>query len=99
MLIRRVRDSALTLGAVLGPFEAWLLLRGLTPVLSPISADGRGGDRPALLGQAVQHLRRQHLEGAHQFAAHGGVEVFPLEAEGQFGRLRERRRSIGAEEA
>lgn len=28
-LIRRVRDSALTLGAVLGPFEAWLVVRGI----------------------------------------------------------------------
>ena len=27
--VRRVRDTALTLGAVLGPFEAWLVTRGI----------------------------------------------------------------------
>lgn len=28
-LVRRVRDTAFTLGAVLGPFEAWLVIRGI----------------------------------------------------------------------
>ena len=87
-LLDRVWDTAVITGAVLGPFDAWLLLRGMRTLALRMERHNANG---AALAQAVADhpaTRRVHYPGrrdhpqheiaASQMTGYGGVLSFEL---------------------
>ncbi|SEO78934.1 trans-sulfuration enzyme family protein [Amycolatopsis saalfeldensis] len=109
-LLDRIWDVALLTGAVLGPFDAWLLLRGLRtlPLRMPRhNANGQAlaealQDHPAVGRVHYPGLTThpQHVLAAKQMSGFGGVLAVELAAgfeaaDAFLGRLRYARRSAG----
>ena len=91
-LIERVWKTSIELGAVLGPFDAWLLLRGLRTLEARVERHDRNALAVARLLEAHPHVRRVHypwLESHPQHALaraqmRGGGGVVAVELEGGF---------------
>jgi methionine-gamma-lyase len=91
-LLERIWDTALLIGAVLGPFDAWLLLRGLRTLALRVERHNANGmalaraaaDHPAVLRVHYPGLptHPQHALAAEQMTGFGGV--FALELHGGF---------------
>jgi len=107
-LLDQIWDTALLTGAVLGPFDAWLLLRGLRTLPLRIPRHNANGQAlaEALNGHpAVAHVyypglsdHPQHTLAARQMNGFGGVLAIELAggfqaADAFLGRLRYARRS------
>jgi methionine-gamma-lyase len=91
-LLERIWDTALLVGAVLGPFDAWLLLRGLRTLALRVERHNANGlalaravsDHPAVRRAHYPGLptHTQHALAAAQMTGFGGV--FALELHGGF---------------
>lgn len=87
-LLDRVWDTALITGAVLGPFDAWLLLRGMRTLGLRMERHNSNGMALAQATAAHPAVRRVHYPGlpdhphhdvaASQMRGYGGVLSFEL---------------------
>ncbi|MDP9283813.1 MAG: PLP-dependent aspartate aminotransferase family protein [Actinomycetota bacterium] len=96
-LIEQIYDTALLTGAVLGPFDAWLLIRGMRTLELRVerhNANGVALATAASQHEAVSHVHYpglpdhpQHATAARQMSGYGGVVTLDLgsfEAAGAF---------------